>query len=88
MVCVQQVVHAHCRQLLTCMIITDTLRATPHSCAHGVVPLPAACHVEWVVKAASCGKHVLLEKPIAVTAADADVMVRACEEHGVQLMDG
>jgi predicted dehydrogenase len=60
----------------------------PTFLCHGVVPLPAACHVEWVVKAASCGKHVLLEKPIAVTAADADVMVRACEEHGVQLMDG
>jgi predicted dehydrogenase len=44
--------------------------------------------VEWVVKAATAGKHVLLEKPIAVRGEEVDIMVAACEENGVQLMDG
>lgn len=30
------------------------------------IPLPTALHVEWVTKAAAKGKHILLEKPIAM----------------------
>lgn len=52
------------------------------------IPLPTTMHVEWVRRAAAAGKHVLLEKPIAVTAADADAIVDACAAAGVQLMDG
>lgn len=52
------------------------------------IPLPPAMHHEWALKAAAKGKHVLSEKPLAATVADAKEMVAACHEHGVQLMDG
>src|SRR5690554_5741372 len=34
------------------------------------VPLPTAQHVEWAIKAADAGKHVLVEKPLAMTAGE------------------
>lgn len=52
------------------------------------VPLPTSLHVEWAVAAAEKGKHVLLEKPVALSAAEFDVIVGACEKSGVQFMDG
>ena len=42
-------------------------------------------HRRHVELAAEHGKHVLCEKPIATTLADADAMVRACDAAGVQL---
>lgn len=48
--------------------------------------LPTTMHCEWTVKAAKAGKHVLCEKPIALTLADADKMIKACEKAGVQFM--
>ena len=44
-----------------------------------------ALHKEHVIRAARAGKHILCEKPIAVRAADAEEMIRACREHGVLL---
>eukprot|EP00420_Gonyaulax_spinifera_P019703 CAMPEP_0197909720 /NCGR_PEP_ID=MMETSP1439-20131203/69430_1 /TAXON_ID=66791 /ORGANISM="Gonyaulax spinifera, Strain CCMP409" /LENGTH=377 /DNA_ID=CAMNT_0043531325 /DNA_START=76 /DNA_END=1210 /DNA_ORIENTATION=- len=52
------------------------------------VALPMALHLEWVLKAAAAGKHVLVEKPVARDAAEAGQMVQACRDAGVQLMDG
>lgn len=52
------------------------------------IPLPTTLHVEWVHQAAAAGKHILLEKPIAVTAAETDEILTACAEHNVQFMDG
>ena len=52
------------------------------------IPLPTSLHVEWVVKAAQAKKHVLVEKPAAVNAAELEVMIAACNENGVQFMDG
>jgi predicted dehydrogenase len=52
------------------------------------IPLPTGLHLEWVRKAAAKGKHILVEKPIALTAEDTDHIASACAESGVQLMDG
>ena len=51
------------------------------------IPLPNHLHAEWTVAAARAGKHVLCEKPLATTAADAQGMVDACADAGVRLME-
>jgi predicted dehydrogenase len=51
------------------------------------IPLPNHMHLEWTLAAARAGKHVLCEKPLALTAADAERMVAACDEAGVVLME-
>lgn len=48
--------------------------------------LPTTMHVEASVRALAAGKHVLLEKPIAVTLRDADRIVAAAAEHQRQFM--
>jgi predicted dehydrogenase len=51
------------------------------------VPLPNHMHLEWAIKAAEAGKHVLCEKPLAMTADDARTMIEACDRAGVRLME-
>jgi predicted dehydrogenase len=51
-------------------------------------PLPNALHAEWTRKAADRGKHVLCEKPLCPTAAEARELVDYCRAKGVVLMDG
>ncbi|KAJ4917830.1 putative oxidoreductase [Raphanus sativus] len=52
------------------------------------IPLPTSLHVEWATRAAESGKHILLEKPVAMNVAEFDKIVAACEKNGVQMMDG
>lgn len=49
------------------------------------LPLPNGVHMEWVVKAAKAGKHILCEKPMALTEAQVKEMFAAAKEHGVLL---
>jgi predicted dehydrogenase len=51
------------------------------------VPLPNHLHAPWAIAAAEAGKHVLCEKPLAMTAADAERMIAAAEAAGVLLME-
>jgi predicted dehydrogenase len=52
------------------------------------IPLPTTLHLEWVTLAARAHKHVLLEKPVAINAAEFKQMMDVCRENGVMLMDG
>ncbi|MGH6815210.1 MAG: Gfo/Idh/MocA family protein [Hyphomicrobiaceae bacterium] len=52
------------------------------------VPLPNSMHAEWAIRAAEAGKHVLCEKPIAVSAAEAKSMFEAARRNKVVLREG
>jgi xylose dehydrogenase (NAD/NADP) len=64
----------------------EALLADPQiSCIYNA--LPNALHAEWSIAAIRAGKHVLCEKPIASSAAEASAMFAAAREHGVWLME-
>jgi Oxidoreductase family, NAD-binding Rossmann fold len=48
-------------------------------------PLPNHLHVPWSIKAAEAGKHVLCEKPISLTAAEAISLLKARDRTGVKI---
>ncbi len=50
-------------------------------------PLPNHMHVEWTKKAAEAGKHVLCEKPIALTAAEATTLLDVRNRTGVLIQE-
>ncbi|HZZ57628.1 MAG TPA: Gfo/Idh/MocA family oxidoreductase [Opitutaceae bacterium] len=50
-------------------------------------PLPNSLHHEWTLRAAEAGKHVLCEKPLALTLRQAREMADACRRRGVTLME-
>ena len=47
-------------------------------------PLPNHLHVPWATRAAEAGKHVLCEKPIALSAAEARQLIEVRDRTGVQ----
>jgi len=52
------------------------------------VPLPTGVRATWVKRAADAGKHVVCEKPCAVSVAELDAMLDACRHNHVRFMDG
>jgi predicted dehydrogenase len=52
------------------------------------VVLPNALHAEYVIRAAKAGKHVICEKPMAITVEDCTKMIDACNEAGKMLSIG
>jgi predicted dehydrogenase len=51
------------------------------------LPLPNSLHREWAIRAARAGKHVLCEKPLALTEAECREMEAAAAEAGTLLME-
>ena len=51
------------------------------------IPLPNSLHAEWSIRALQAGKHVLCEKPLAPTEAEAKKMFQAAAENHVFLME-
>lgn len=51
------------------------------------IPLPNHLHAEWTIAAARAGKHVMCEKPLALSTTDAERMIQVCEAEGVRLME-
>ncbi|PTX95825.1 glucose-fructose oxidoreductase [Opitutus sp. ER46] len=52
------------------------------------VVTPNALHAEHTIAAARAGKHVICEKPMAISVAECDAMIAACRQAGVQLSIG
>jgi predicted dehydrogenase len=52
------------------------------------IPLPNHLHPEWTKAVAAAGKHVLCEKPLAMTSDEAREMIKACRQADVLLMEG
>jgi predicted dehydrogenase len=50
------------------------------------VGLPNSMHCEYTIRAAQAGKHVLCEKPMAISSAECRKMIDACRAHNVKLM--
>ena len=52
------------------------------------VCLPNSMHAEYVIRAAKAGKHVMCEKPMAVSVKECESMIAACKKAGKKLMIG
>lgn len=70
-------VHGDLDSLLARKDVDAVYIATPHQ-----------FHREQAVRAANAGKHIIVEKPMALTLADCDAMVTAAETNGVVLIVG
>jgi predicted dehydrogenase len=51
------------------------------------IPLPNHLHVPWTIRAAEAGKHVLCEKPIGLTAAEAQQLLAVRDRTGVLIQE-
>ncbi len=51
------------------------------------ISLPPSMHAEWSIEAAKHGKHVLCEKPLAMSATQAVSIRDACEKYDVRWLD-
>jgi predicted dehydrogenase len=52
------------------------------------ISTPHPLHAEWAMKAADAGKHVLCEKPLTLTHAEAKLVIEAARRNDVFLMEG
>lgn len=65
----------------------DTIRDNP-DVDIVYVCLPNAMHADYTIRAAKAGKHVMCEKPMAVSVAECEAMIAACKAAGKKLMIG
>jgi predicted dehydrogenase len=59
------------------------LTATPIDVVN--ICTPSGLHAPLAIEAARAGKHVVLEKPMALSLRDADAIIQTCKQHHVQL---
>lgn len=52
------------------------------------IVLPNSMHAEYTIRAAKAGKHVICEKPMALSAAECQSMIDACRQNNRQLSIG
>ncbi len=52
------------------------------------IPVPNHLHVEWAERAAAAGKHVLVEKPLAMDANEASRLIAARDKSGKVIVEG
>jgi predicted dehydrogenase len=52
------------------------------------VVMPNGLHKEFTIRAAKAGKHVITEKPMAISVKDCEEMIKACSDNNVQLAIG
>ncbi|MFN8357415.1 MAG: Gfo/Idh/MocA family oxidoreductase [Spirosomataceae bacterium] len=52
------------------------------------VVLPPSMHKEYTIRAAKAGKHVFCEKPMAMSVAECEAMIKACKDNKVNLAIG
>lgn len=67
-----------------CFKSADELLSSPYIDAVSICT-PSGKHAEYAIKAAEHGKHVLIEKPLALTPEDCDRVINAANEHGVKI---
>ncbi|AIT05400.1 glucose-fructose oxidoreductase [Sphingomonas taxi] len=65
----------------------DTIRDNP-DVDIVYVCLPNSMHAEYTIRAAKAGKHVMCEKPMAVSVAECEAMIAACKKANRKLMIG
>ena len=75
---------------LTDVTVHETLENLLTDTRVEAVYLPMANneHAEWALRAIRHGKHVLIEKPMALTVTDIEAIEAAAREHGVIAMEG
>lgn len=64
----------------------DVLNDPDVDCVY--VSTPVTLHEHWVLEAARHGKHIICEKPAAMSYRSAEKIVDCCREHGVRFLEG
>lgn len=68
-----------------CFSLKEVLTFAPEA---AIIASPASFHLEAALALAGAGVHLLVEKPLSVSAAGIDALIRLCQEQGVVLMVG
>ncbi len=79
--------YAPCHQNVTCYDDMDAL-INDKNVEAIYCPMANEEHAEWALKAIAAGKHVLIEKPMALTVKDIEVIEQAATKNNVKVMEG